>query len=257
MKNSSFVSLSSPYHSFDPRAKMIFTVLMGVVCFLPLSWESQCILTLGVVILSLSMVGWKNTLHSLSLILPILIMMTLFMPLQGRSGEVVWRVGSVNVIYGHSLFIWQRILNRFLVLSLLCSLLSQTTRSNDIILALRFFRLPYSVALVISMALRLIPTIAGTFQEIRESQKLRLPNPGVEEKGRRKLTSIIPTLVSVIVVSMKSISSLSQALELRGYGRENRRSSYKILKSVKKVFPHFIISAILPAIIAFALISWR
>ena len=139
----------------------------------------------------------------------------------------------------------------------ICSLLIETTKSSEILLSLRFFRLPYSVALVLSLSLRLIPTISDTFLEIRDSQRLRLPNPGEEEKKKKKISSLLPTLTSVLVVSIKSIASTSEALELRGYGRNNKRTSYRTLKSVRKVFPHFVLSVIVPAIIGILLLYWR
>ena len=113
------------------------------------------------------------------------------------------------------------------------------------------------MALVLSLSLRLIPTISETFIEIKDSQRLRMPNPGEEEARKKKITSLLPTLTSVLVVSIKGIASTSEALELRGYGRKNKRTSYRSLKSVKKVFPHFILSVIVPAIIGISLLYWR
>ena len=257
MKNSSFIALSTPYYSFDPRAKIIFTLLMCILPFLPLSWLAQCILTLIALLISFTQIGGKNTMKNIKVILPIIILMTLLMPLQGRGGEALWSIKGRVIISVGSVISWQRILNRFLLLSLMCSLLIETTKSSSILLALRCFRLPYSVALVLSLSLRLIPTISDTFLEIRDSQRLRLPNPGEEEAKKKKITSLLPTLTSVLVVSIKSIASTSEALELRGYGRNNKRTLYRSLKSVKKVFPHFVISVIVPAIIGISLLYWR
>ena len=257
MKNSSYIALSSPYYAFDPRAKIIFTLLMCILPFLPLSWMAQCTLTLIALLISFTQIGGKNTMKNIKVILPIIILMTLLMPLQGRGGEALWSIKGRVIISVGSVISWQRILNRFLLLSLMCSLLIETTKSSSILLALRCFRLPYSVALVLSLSLRLIPTISDTFLEIRDSQRLRLPNPGEEEAKKKKITSLLPTLTSVLVVSIKSIASTSEALELRGYGRNNKRTLYRSLKSVKKVFPHFVISVIVPAIIGISLLYWR
>ena len=257
MRNSSYIALSTPYYSFDPRAKIIFTLLMCVLPFLPLTWMAQSLLTLLVVVLSCTQIGVKNTLKNIKVILPILILMTLLMPLQGRGGEPLLTVKNVLIVSENSLYSWQKILNRFLLLSLMCSLLMETTKSSSILLSLRSFHMPYSVALVLSLSLRLIPTISDTFMEIRDSQRLRLPNPGEEEAKKKKITSLLPTLTSVLVVSIKSIASTSEALELRGYGRGNKRTSYRKLKSVKNVFPHFVLSVIVPAIIGISLLFWR
>ena len=218
---------------------------------------AQCTLTLLSLLFSITQIRVKNTLKNIKVILPIIILMTLLMPLQGRGGEALLSIKGRVIISEGSLISWQRILNRFLVLSIMCSLLIETTKSSSILLAFRSFRLPYSVSLVLSLSLRLIPTISDTFLEIRDSQRLRLPNPGEEEAKKKKISSLLPTLTSVLVVSIKSIASTSEALELRGYGRNNKRTSYRSLKSVRKVFPHFVLSVIVPAIIGISLLYWR
>ena len=258
MKTSTYVALSTPYYSFDPRAKIIFTLLICFLSFLPISWMEQTALSLFALILSLRMLGVKNTLANIRLVLPILIMMTLLLPFQGRGGEVLVTIREIDVVTVGSLIAWQRIFNRFLLLSLMCSLLMETTKTSDLLLSFRFFRLPYNVALVLSLSMRLIPTIADTFSAIRDSQRLRLPNPGEEERKKgRVISSLLSTLTSVLVVSLKSISSTSCALELRGYGRNNPRSSYRKLKCVRKVFTHFILSVTVPAIIVIIMAIWR
>ena len=82
MKNSSFIALSTPYYSFDPRAKIIFTLLVCILPFLPLSWMAQCTLTLISLLVSFTLIGWKNTMKNIKVILPIIILLTLLMPLQ-------------------------------------------------------------------------------------------------------------------------------------------------------------------------------
>ena len=93
--------------------------------------------------------------------------------------------------------------------------------------------------------------IVKSFNKLNEKKKKE------EEAKKKKISSLLPTLTSVLVVSIKSIASTSEALELRGYGRNNKRTSYRSLKSVKKVFPHFVISVIVPAIIGISLLYWR
>ena len=164
MKNSSYIALSTPYYSFDPRGKIIFTLLMCILPFFPLTWYAQSALTLFVLVLSLTQIEVKNTMRNIKVILPIMVLMTLLMPLQGRGGEVLWSIKGKAIITMGSLLSWEKIINRFLLLSLMFSLLIETTKSSDILLSLRFFRLPYSVALVLSLSLRLIPTISDTVQ---------------------------------------------------------------------------------------------
>ena len=177
MRYDSFIAGKSPYHRFDVRAKIIFTVLMCVFVFFSMPLCLQYTLTVIALILSLSSVGVKTTLKTLSLTLPVVIFMILFMPLQERTGLPLVSIREFTLITHEGLMTVQVLLNRFITISVLCTLLIQTASSRDILLALRFFRLPYNASLVLSLALRFIPSFASTFSRIRDSQRLRLPNP--------------------------------------------------------------------------------
>ncbi len=249
MKSSSFIYGKSLYYSFDPRAKIILTILMCIVVFFPMPLWFLSSLTAALLLFSLSQVKIKATLRSLKLILPMLLFMVLFLPFRERGGEVILEVHSITLVTKEGLYGLCEIANRFVFISIFFSLLSQTTKTEDILLALSSFRLPYSACLVLSLALRFIPTLGETFKEIKESQRLRLPNPEEEERSRNKIKSLMPTLIAALVVALKSIPSTGAALEMRGYGRKNRRSSYHSLKPLQRVFTHFAISVIIPAII--------
>ena len=248
MRYDSFIAGNSPYHRFDVRAKIIFTVLMCVSVFFAMPLYLQYTLTVLALILSLSSVGVKTTLKTLSLTLPVVIFMTLFMPLQERSGLPLVSIREFTLITHEGLMTVQVLLNRFITISVLCTLLIQTASSRDILLALRFFRLPYNASLVLSLALRFIPSFASTFSRIRDSQRLRLPNPDENEKGKGGYISLMPTFTSALVVALKSIGTTAAFLDLRGYGRNVKRSNFHRLPMGLKQFTHLAVSVILPLI---------
>ncbi|MGN0906654.1 MAG: energy-coupling factor transporter transmembrane component T family protein, partial [Bullifex sp.] len=227
-------------------AKIIFTVLMCICVFLKMPLYVQYALTLAVTVLSVVSVGMKITLRTLRLMLPVIIFMIIFMPLQERSGSPIVTLGEFTLITREGLLTVQVLLNRFITISVLCTLLIQTASSRDILLALRFFRLPYSASLVLSLALRFIPSFASTFSRIRDSQRLRLPNPDEDSKGGRGYIKLMPTFTSALVVALKSISTTAAFLDLRGYGRNVKRSDFHVLPFGVKQFTHLALSVILP-----------
>ncbi len=248
MRYDSYIAGSSLYHRFDVRAKLIFTVLMCVSVFFKMPLCIQYTLTVLAIVLSLSSVSLKTTLRTLRLTLPVIIFMLLFMPLQERSGEPLLVIKDFTVITHEGLYMVQVLLNRFVTISILCTLLIQTSSSRDILLALRFFRLPYQAALVLSLSLRFIPSFASTFSRIRDSQRLRLPNPDDDEKGGNGYIKLMPTFTSALVVALKSISTTAAFLDLRGYGRNVKRSDFHVLPIGAKQFTHLALSVILPLI---------
>lgn len=234
------------FFSFDIRAKLIFTLLFSFVPFFCSRLEINILLSLLFSLFTLSQLGLKKTASIFRLILPIIALMTILLPFQGRGGEVYLRVFNLNVITEGALKSYLKVLSRFITLSLLFSLLLNTSSEVEIIPAMLFFHIPYSGCLTFMMTIRFIPFLTNVYGEIRDSMKLRRPNPGEDEKKRIRVFDIIPTLTSLLVVSLKSISTTSIALELRGYDGNKKRTYYRRLKNVKNLYLQFLLSVIVP-----------
>lgn len=246
MRSSSFIPGYGIYYRFDVRAKLIFTVLMCIASFVTMPLYIQYGLTIVLLVFSLTTVRLKATLHSLKLIAPMLLFMVIFMPLQQRSGSPLLTVKGFTLITAEGFDSFQYFALRFIFISVLFSLLLETTEERDILPALRYFHLPYSASLVLSLALRFIPEIGSVFNQIRESQRLRLPNPDDESARKKKLSSLLPTLTSTLVVVLKNIPYSAAALEMRGYGRSNRRTDFHSLRPGRDVILHFIFAVSVP-----------
>lgn len=248
MKSNSYIPGKGLYYSFDIRAKLLFTILISIVLFLPVAPLVIYALALLIILLSVTQIGVKATWHAFSLILPMLIFMVIFMPFQQRGSEPLLSIGSFVLITREGLSSFSLFACRFIFISILFSLLLATTEPKDILPAFRFYRLPYNASLVLSLAIRFIPEIGATYKQIRESQRLRLPNPDDERARRHKLRSMMPTLTSTLVVVLKGIPYSAAALEMRGYGRSNSRSSFHVLPPAKGLIPHFLLAVLVPVL---------
>ncbi|HRV24419.1 MAG TPA: hypothetical protein P5046_04290 [Sphaerochaeta sp.] len=70
----------------------------------------------------------------------------------------------------------------------------------------------------------------------------------MKRKRIGKIRSLIPTLTSSLVLALRSIPTLALSLELRGYGRANKRTRYHDLSSYHRTFTDFLISGMIPVI---------
>jgi energy-coupling factor transporter transmembrane protein EcfT len=132
----------------------------------------------------------------------------------------------------------------------------RTTEVDRFILALRSFRLPYSAALVVSLAFRFIPYMVELYGNIRAAHTLRLP-AGSAQRSRgpvRRLRRIFPTLVSVLIHAIKTIPGLAMALDSRGFPGTRQRSAYRSLPPARAITAQIITAAIIIAAIYFPLI---
>lgn len=219
----SFVPGRGALYHIDPRSKIWALLLLVVWVFLPLGLAPLWVL---VALLSLAMlcsVGFKHTVAVFLSISMVLFFMVLFMPLSERSGSPLVLLGGHVLVTREGLLQTLKLMGRLVAISLGCALLLATTRMGDIMLSLRSWRLPFSICLVLTLSFSTIPFVADTFREVQESHRLREADG---QSPRHRLKDLIPTLTSVLVVSLRSIPFLAMTLEERGYGRKGKRSVY-------------------------------
>ena len=240
MNTSSYIYGESFYHKYDIRAKLFFTFLYSILVFFVRSWYGLIAFPLIPFAVFLVSLGGIETWRAIKRILPVIILLFLFLPLQDRGGNPIVGINGFVFVTGEGLYRVCRLASRFIALSLILMLLIETERSENIIRGLRFYRMPYNVALLFSMILRFIPYLGSMFDEIRASMSLRLT------EGKRGFP-IMPSITAFAVASVRMIPDTAAALEERGFGRKERRD-YKGLKTSPKLFTELFLSAILPII---------
>jgi len=98
-----------------------------------------------------------------------------------------------------------------------------TTRQSHLVHGMVRLGLPFEWGLVLTIALRYIPTFFFTIQHIRDAQAARAWEP----RGNivERLRGMIPLLVAFIVNVIRTGDTLAMALATRGVGRDAPRTS--------------------------------
>lgn len=86
---------------------------------------------------------------------------------------------------------------------------------------------PYKVCTVVSLGFRYIPDIARDYENIKISMQLR----GVEMDAKRtkiseRLKQMVLILVPLIITSFDRVQTIANGMDLRGYGRNKKRTYY-------------------------------
>lgn len=242
MNTSTFVAGRGWLYRFDPRAKILLMILLCVLFFMPITLAGLAVSVLLVIAVGWFNTGRRNMVSVFRSITPMLLFMLLFAPFNVRGGEVLYSIGSVTIITVEGAVQALRLACRFIGITYVCTLLFATTVMGEIMLALRFWRLPYKAALVVTLSFSSIPFIAESFSQIAESHSLR-EAADEEQKGLvQRLKDLVPTLTSVLVVALRSIPNLAMSLEMRGLGRSEVRTSYRSLDAYTRLFTDFVIS---------------
>lgn len=101
-----------------------------------------------------------------------------------------------------------------------------TTQPSEFAASLNRIGVKYSIAYSVSLALRYIPDIQKEFNDISKAQQAR----GIEMSRKVSLVSRLKSastiLIPMIIMSMDRIETISNAMELRGFGKNKKRTWY-------------------------------
>ena len=255
---------ASALHRYDPRAKSLLLLAFLVLFFLPIRVGHLGAYLVAVAVLSCVFLGIRNTLRPIRLILPVLVLVLLLTPPFHREGSVLISIRGLTVLTVSGLLLALRLIIRFTGITMAFYLFIGTTDADELILAFRWFRLPYTVSLVLSLALGYIPTIRALYDQVRDAHRLRLAaeGEGADAAGGRpqrrglfkRVGEAVPALTSVLILSVRRIPTLAMALECRGVGRKNPRTSYHTLKRGGAFLQDGVIAAVAVALLVISVV---
>lgn len=232
-----YIPIDSPIHSLDPRTKIIALFIVIIAIFIPSSW--WCYLFLGVVLLITVLMSGLKLFFVFKAFKPMMFMMVFLLVvnmISVKTGYVLISIGSFE-IWSDAIFNTLFIVVRLLLMIMLTTCLTATTKPLDLTLGIEYLLTPlkrlhfpaHEVAMMISIALRFIPTIIEETMRIMNSQKSR----GVdfeEGKLKEKIQAILSLVVPLFSVAFERAYELADAMEARGYIPGAERTRYRKLK---------------------------
>ncbi|MBQ6493685.1 MAG: energy-coupling factor transporter transmembrane protein EcfT [Erysipelotrichaceae bacterium] len=232
-----YIPVDSLMHRLDPRAKLIGLFLMIAAVFVPKSWWVFLFIAILITIALLcAKIGIKMIVQSFKPMIMMMIFLLVINTLTIRTGEVMFMIGTY-AIYRDAIFNTLFVIVRLLLMISITTLLTATTNPLDLTLGIEWLLKPleiihfptHEVAMMVSIALRFIPTIIEETIRIMNAQKSR----GVDfENGRlsQKIAAILSLIVPLFSVAFERAYELADAMEARGYVPGAKRSRYHILK---------------------------
>lgn len=228
-----YYPVSSPVHRLDASIKVLLVVALVVAVVLVVSVRAVAFGLLFLMLVSLvSRVPLPAILRGLRPLWFLLVLTFLIHAFTTSTGSVLMQAGSLRVT---SLGLEKGLaLSGRLALAVgFSTLLTATTTPREITFAMRRFLSPLAVlkvpvddvAMMMSIALRFIPTILAEADILRMSQEAR----GLDLKSRnpvRMLRSMAPLVLPLIIGTFRRADELALAMEARGYvpGRAMRKS---------------------------------
>lgn len=228
-------------HRLDPRIKIIFIFLYVVSIFLTDSFFIYSFSSLFLIFtIILSKVPPLVILKTLKPFIYIFFITTIINILVMPEGKILINISIFKITYG-GLVYSIKILFRIIILMLSSSIISLTTNPieftdafESLLKPLKKVNFPsHEISLMLSIALRFIPTILDEFEKIKKAQMSR----GADfETGNfiRKIKAFIPLLIPIFISSFKRADELAIAMEARCYRGDINRTRLKVFK-LKKI----------------------
>ena len=239
-----YIAGKSVIHEMDARLKLILTFIYIILLFLITKPISYLIVTLATVfVVLISKIPLKYFLKGLRPML-IIILFTVIINLFFTPGEVLWQLnvfGWTIKITLEGIRMGFTILLRLTLLICATSLLTLTTSPimltdaiEKVLSPLKVIKVPsHEIAMMMSIAIRFIPTIAEEADKIIKAQKAR----GADfESGNiiMRAKAMIPLLVPLFVSAFRRADELATAMDSRCYHGGNGRTRMKQMKLFKK-----------------------
>ena len=224
-------------HRLDPRTKLTGTMFFILIIFLANNWITYGFLFLVTLIaLKLSGLSFSFFLKGLRPLIG-LIFLTVLLQVFFTAGPTVYFSWGIFQLTKEGMINGAFIFTRFVLIILMSTLMTLTTMPLSLTDGLEYLMKPlnvikvpvHEIALMLSIALRFVPTLMDETEKIMNAQRARGTDFG-EGSLIQQMKAIVPLLVPLFISSFNRAEELATAMEARGYRGGEGRTKYRILK---------------------------
>ena len=167
--------------------------------------------------------------------------------LYGTRHELLHIAGKYYIT-SEQLFYQANVMLKYFIALPIAILFVSTTNPSELASSLNAVGVPYKVSYVVALALRYIPDIQNDYHDISQAQQARGIELGKGVKLTKRLKNVVNILFPLILTSVQRIDLVSNAMDLRCFGKYDKRTWY-----MKKKFGMYDYIAIAVGIIIFVL----
>ena len=222
-------------HSLSGVTKLLFFILWSVAGMVTYDTRILVVmLVIGLVIFKVSKTEWRQVgtvfLFILFFLSLNLFFIFLFAPRQGCSiygtETVLLVITERYTITAEQLFYEFNIMLKYFTVVPVALMFLVTTNPSEFAASMNRIRISYNAGYAIAIALRYIPDVQSDYTKIKHAQEAR----GIEMSGKapfmKRMKSMANIIFPLLFSSMDKIDVVSNAMELRGFGKKKKRTWY-------------------------------
>ncbi len=232
-----YIPGTSWIHRLDPRAKLLATMFFIMIIFLANNWQTYLLLLLFTLLaVKLTDIKFSFFINGVKPMIWLILFTVVLQVLFTSGGETYFQWGPIMVT-SQGLLNGVFIFCRFVLIIFMSTLLTLTTMPLSLTDAIEYLLRPltklkvpvYEIALMLSIALRFVPTLMDETEKIMNAQRARGVDFG-EGNIFQQMKAIVPLLIPLFVSSFNRAEELATAMEARGYQGGEGRTKYRQLQ---------------------------
>ena len=222
-------------HRLSGFTKLLFFILWCTVSALTYDTRVLVIMILiGLYIFAASKTEWEQISSVFKAVMFFMILNLIFIyifaPNQGHiiygSRHVLIHLPGAYSLTAEQLFYELNVMIKYFTVVPAAFIFLITTNPSEFAASLNGVGVPASISYSVAITLRYIPNIQDEYHKIRNAQEAR----GIELSSKGKLKDRIRNTAAIIFpllfTSMDRIDTVSNAMELRGFGKKKKRTWY-------------------------------
>lgn len=231
----SYIKRESPIHELTGVAKLIFFLAWSIASMV--TYDTRvlaCMLILSIVIFKISRIKIRDISIVLGLAAVFLLMnnffVYLFSPEYGvelyESRTVLFVIAGRYTITAQQLFYHLNMTMKVVCVVPVALLFIACTDPSEFAASLASIGVSYRVGYSVSLALRYIPDVQREYHNISQAQQARGIDLSGKDKFFTRLKNSVAILLPLILSGLNRIETVSNAMELRGFGKKKKRTWY-------------------------------
>ena len=230
-----YINIDTPIHRLTGASKLVMVLFASLGAML--TFDTR--LLIFIVFLSMSMFvtaripfsEMKLVITFLAMIMFINIVVTyLFSPeegvrIYGSRTEIVHIIGRYYLTWEQIFFQFNQTL-KYLAILPLALIFFFTTEPSEFAASLNKIKVNYKIAYAVTLALRYIPAVQREYMEVSQAQQARGVDISKNVKLSKRVSGMAKILFPLIITSIDKIDRISNAMELRSFGKNRSRTWY-------------------------------
>ena len=222
-------------HRLSGVTKLIFFLLWSVTCMI--SYDTRVLFVmfiLSLIIFAMSKTKWKQVgavFKFIMLFLCInLIAIFFFSPGQGTkiygTETPLWHLFGNYTMTKEQLFYEANVMLKYLTIIPAVFMFIVTTNPSEVAASMNIVGIHYNIGYSVALALRYIPDVQDDFTKIKHAQEARGIEMSKKASFFNRIKSMVAIIFPLVFSSMDRIDVVSNAMELRGFGKHKKRTWY-------------------------------